>query len=371
MTAPDVTEQPWVRILLLGAVALAGHLAAAGPDIPIGYYGPPDPSHPIGGPVWQGASIAIDDANREGGCHGRPFRLIARWDENPWSGGAAAIIRMIYDQRVWAVIGSIDGETTHLAEQVVAKARLPLIDPASTDRSVNAAFVPWMFSVMPDDRRLLAPLAVELRNVKYVLLAATDHDSRVMAGEFIALMKTPGRPARRLEFERRSPRISEVAREAASLDVEAAVVLAGPLTSAVMVRQLRALRPDLRIYGGPAMGRRGFLEQAGASADGVRFPSPLGPDVFSNFFAQRYAARYGEKPDYSAFHAYDAVSLLVAAIRIAGPDHAAIRDALQNLSPWNGVSGEIVWDRLRRNSRQTRLATIHRGCVVPLEGGNP
>lgn len=365
MTKKHRGQTPSLRRLVLAAGLFVA--VAVGAEVKIGYYGPSDPAHPVGGTIWQGASLGIEEANQEGGYEGRPFRLIARWDENPWSGGASTIVRMIYDERVWAVIGSIDGATTHLAEQVVAKARVPLIDPASTDRSVNAAFVPWMFSVMPDDRRHLQPLAREVEGARYALLAATDHDSRAMAAEFVSLVETRGRPVRRLDFETRSPRIRDIAREVASLDVEAAVVLAGPLDSAAVVREIRLMRPELRVYGGPAMGRRAFVEQAGEAAEGVHFPLPIGREAFSSPFARHYSERFGHRPDYAAIYAYDATNLLVAAIRRAGLDRTAIRDALEQLAPWQGASGEITWDKLRRNSRKTVLGTVRGGRVEVLD----
>ncbi len=46
-------------------------------EVRIGYFGPPDPAHIEGGSFWQGASRAIDEANKEGGYKGLPFRLVA------------------------------------------------------------------------------------------------------------------------------------------------------------------------------------------------------------------------------------------------------------------------------------------------------
>ena len=72
------------------------------------------------------------------------------------------VVEMAYNDRVWAIIGSIDGVATHVAEQVVTKALLPLIDPGSTDRTVNAAMVPWMFSCLPGDPAIADALAPQL-----------------------------------------------------------------------------------------------------------------------------------------------------------------------------------------------------------------
>jgi branched-chain amino acid transport system substrate-binding protein len=92
---------------------------------------------------------AIEEVNKDGGYNGRPFRLVPKWSDSPWTAGGRMVVEMAYNDRVWAIVGSIDGVATHVAEQVITKALLPLIDPGSTDRTVNAAMVPWMFSCLP------------------------------------------------------------------------------------------------------------------------------------------------------------------------------------------------------------------------------
>ena len=106
-------------------------------EVRIGYFGPDDPAHPEAGDLWCAASLAIEEANGEGGYQGRPFRLIARWSEDPWTGGAAHLTRMVYEDRVWAIVGGIDSASTHLAEQITTKAWLPLLCASSSDRTAN------------------------------------------------------------------------------------------------------------------------------------------------------------------------------------------------------------------------------------------
>ena len=138
---------------------------------------------------------------------------------------------------------------------------------------------------------------------------------------------------------------------AGRLDVAAVVVLAGPADSARMVRALRSRRADLLIYGGPTMGRQSFLEAAGAAAEGVRFPLLVEDST----------------TDYAALDAYDATRILVAAIRKAGLNRARIRDAVEELAPWSGVSGVIRWDALGRNSRPVHLGTVRDGRARELD----
>lgn len=328
-------------------IGAAGLLLAA---LKIGYFGPAEASHPAAGSLWQGVLLAFEAAPE--------VELVPAWDESPWTGGAAKVVHLAYGERVVALIGGIDGASTHLAEQVVTKALLPLVDPASTDRTVNAAFVPWVFSLMPDDRALMGALAEALASGPdrdgFVLVAATDHDSRMMKAALLgALERRRARPRRLVDFH-----AGRAAAAAAGLfGVRAAVVLAGPVESAVFVRHAP---PGLRIYGGPAIGSRTFLRLAGGAAAGVRFANPLGPSDRGAAFREAYERRFGEPPDASAFHAFDAAEMLLAALRRAGPDRGAVRDALRALSPWNGVSGPVRWDKLGRNERTAAVSEIPR-----------
>ena len=57
-------------------------------EVRLGYFGPDDPAHPEGGDLWCAALLAVEDANQQGGYRGKPFRLVARWSDNPWTGGS-------------------------------------------------------------------------------------------------------------------------------------------------------------------------------------------------------------------------------------------------------------------------------------------
>ena len=131
-------------------------------EVKIIYFGPGDPDHPDAGDLWRAAELAVDKANAETGFHGKPFRLIPVWSASPWGTGVSGLARLAYQEKVWAIIGGIDGPTAHLAEQVVVKARIPLVSPTSSDRTANVANVPWMFSVLPGDHRQAPCLAQAL-----------------------------------------------------------------------------------------------------------------------------------------------------------------------------------------------------------------
>ena len=341
-------------------------------EVLIGYFGPRDADHPTGNDVWTAINLAVDEANESGGYNGIPFRIVSAWSENPWGSGASGIARMVYTDGVWALIGSIDGASTHLAEQVVAKARLTLVNPAATDRTVNLANVAWTFSCLPaDDLQATAvarAIADRTGGGRLTLISATDHDSHLSMVEFrkaLALLRIS--PLHHIEFDPLTVDREELSEHVAGTAPEAILLLAGPVDSGRLLVPLRRALDGIPIFGGSSFGRRAFLEKAGRATEGVMFPSLCDPSLESSRFARTFNSRSGRAADCTAGQAYDATRLLIEAIRRNGLNRPRIRDAVADLSGWEGVAGVLLWNALGQNQRATRLATIQDGHIVPLE----
>jgi ABC-type branched-subunit amino acid transport system substrate-binding protein len=282
--------------------------------------------------------MAIKDANQEGGHLGIPFRLVPAWTENPWGTGIAQVARMVYSDDVWAIIGSIDGASTHLVEQVAAKARVTVVNPAATDKTVNLANVPWMFSCLPGDHHLAPILARELaarvKEEAITLVSSTDHDARVFSQELEAAMARRGRGFDfHLHVDESTSELTSIARRIVQTQSKGVVIAAGPRTSARLLISLRESSYRGAVFGGPSMARRAFAEIAGPWGEGAVFPL-LAARALSGSFGDRFSRRFGRTPDYASTQTYDATRLLIHAIRQAGLNRARIRDA-QAWSPGN------------------------------------
>jgi branched-chain amino acid transport system substrate-binding protein len=106
-----------------------------------------------------------------------------------------------------------------------------------------------------------------------------------------------------------------------------------------------------------------FVDHAGAAAEGSLFPLLCDLEKLDGRFSEAFASRSGREPDCTTAQTYDAVRMLIEAIRKAGLNRALIRDALQELSPWSGISGPLEWDSLGQNRRAVRLGTITNGTI--------
>lgn len=340
-------------------------------EVLIGYFGPSEPSDTRGDDMWNAACLAVEQANEAGGYNGLPFRLVAGWSDNPWGTGVKELTRMAYVHKVWAVIGGIDGPSTHLAEQVVAKARLTLINSASTDKTVNLANVPWMFSCLPGDHLQAPVLAKEISSAighkSFILVSAVDHDSHLFTFELTrSFIRHKLSPAYQFEFKPGQSNYDGLVEEIMHTGVHALVLIASEIESAQIISAVRKRGFKGIIYGGPCMGRHGFVEQAGEAAEGVVFPLLYKHDKKTDIFNKKFNACFGRHPDYLAAHTYDAVNLLIAAIRKAGLNRPRIHDQVRALSPWKGVTGQIRWDSLGSNSRLVSLGIIRDGSIQEL-----
>jgi branched-chain amino acid transport system substrate-binding protein len=285
---------------------------------------------------------------------------------------------MVYEEHPVALLGSIDSASTHLAEQIVAKANLLLVSPVTSDPSVTLAGVSWMFACAPSDaaiaRALVGDLLAVLEGVsggRIALLNTTDHESRMAARECVREL-TRRRAAPEYRFEVK-PGTAELDAHRAALqraEPDVVIILAGEEESARWVRELRGLSfstPPL-IYGGASMARSSFSELAGSAAEGVRFPLPAvlqsdHPDAAR--FVTAFTAQRGYAPDYAALLTYDATRFLTAAIRRSGPNRVRARAALIELSPWSGLAGVIRFDGTGHNPRtDIPVATLRQGRLV-------
>ena len=138
----------------------------------------------LGTAMLRGAQLAVEQANTSGGYAQRqlPFELIVRNDNGLWGASGNEVIRMAYQDQVWAILGTVDGANTHIAIRVALKAELPMLASGDTDPTYIETNIPWVFRCIGDDRQM-----------NYIIL---DYLYRKMKYERAAIIRSSNRYGR-------------------------------------------------------------------------------------------------------------------------------------------------------------------------------
>ncbi|HKM49318.1 MAG TPA: ABC transporter substrate-binding protein [Terriglobales bacterium] len=363
-------------------------------EIRIGFLAPlyDHPDQVLGNRMLNGVTMAIDQANAAGGYCGKPFRLVTHNDYNNWQNrsaaaagvakdsaiwGAAAndVVRMIYDDKVWAVFGSISSESTHIALRLMLKAETPLVNSASTDPTIPETIIPWFFTDLQDDRlqgyTLARHIYTDLGLKRIAILRVNDRYGRFGVLKFRDASRRLGHPV--VIEQKFKPGDTDFSHQLQVIEdsrVDAIVLWTDVGPAATILRQMRELGMKQRVFGShrtiSGTSEDDLIKLAGAAAEGFEAVFPYDPtrsDPRWLDFNARYEARFHEKPDHFAALAYDAMQILLDAICRAGLNKGRIRDALTGTEKHQGVTGDMVFDPNSKNIAPLFLARVHNGRI--------
>jgi ABC-type branched-subunit amino acid transport system substrate-binding protein len=347
-------------------------------SVVVGLLAPLERSHEayIGRRLLRGVELAIDEANAAGGYQGKPFKLKVRNDTGLWGASANEIVAFSYEDSAWAVIGTVDGANTHIAIRVALKTELPIMNVADTDPTLVETRIPWVFRNIADDRQMAYTIAYHLykerRFRRVAILRADNRYGRFGVGEFrsssVRLRNPPPLEINyevaydqlNPEFTLQIERLKRAKPEAVALWADAEAV--GHLVS--LMREEGLLMP---IFACDRVLDPRFIEIAGAAADGVVAAVPFDPEADIaelRRFKAEYQRLHGEEPTVYAAHAYDGARMVIEAIRRGGLNRYRIRDALAEMTHYQGVTGEIVMDTVHSDRGTVTLATVENGRWV-------
>jgi ABC-type branched-subunit amino acid transport system substrate-binding protein len=346
--------------------------------VKIGLMAPIERSHEtyIGVPMMQAVQMALDEANAEGGYHGKPFALVVRNDSGLWGASSNVIATFTYQDSCWAVIGSVDGANTHIAIRVALKTEIPMMNVADTDPTLVETRIPWVFRDIADDRQMAYTISYHVfkdRDYKRVaILRANNRYGRFGVGEFRASATRLGRPAPievnyEVAYDQVNPDLKVQIERLLRVKPDAIVLWSDRDAGAYIIKRLREAGLNMPVYASDRVVDQRFIDEAGPAAEGVVAAFPYNPEADNpklTAFRTRYRERYGAEPGVYAAHAYDGTWMVLNAIRTAGLNRYRIRDALAATKSFDGVTGQIVMDDVYTDRGPVILATVRHGRWV-------
>ncbi|MGA3024642.1 MAG: ABC transporter substrate-binding protein [Bryobacteraceae bacterium] len=337
-------------------------------EVRIGFLGPiyQHKDIKLGTAMLNGAQMAIGEANARGGYGGKPFVLKVHNDGAVWGASSNEIVKMVYDDKVWAMLGSISGDSTHIALRVSLRAELPIVNSAATDPTIPETIIPWYFTTLQDDRVQCYTLArhiyTELGLKRIAILRINDRYGRFGVGKFKDASRRLGHPV--IIEQKFMPGDTDFRRELRIIResrVDGILVWADAHEAGGILKQAREAGMKQPVFGGFRTYGDDLLKNAGAAAEGFQFVYPYDPlrsDPAWVDFQKRYEAKYGEKVTAFSALSYDTMNVLLDAICRAGLNRGIIRDALYGITEYDGVTGHMKFDPNAKNIMPLYLGTV-------------
>lgn len=326
----------------------------------------------LGIQMLQGARLAVEEANARGGYLARmlPFELVVHNDNGLWGASGNEIVNMAYKDKVWAILGTIDGANSHIAIRVALKAELLMINTGDTDPTFMETNIPWVARVIGDDRRqgyLIADYLYRKHKFERVgIIRSSNRYGRFGVREIRDSSRRLGHPiVMEMAYEVGSEDFSLHLDRLEKSHADAIVHWGYAADGARILNQMRARGMKQPFFASDRAVSDEFVEIAGSNAEGVMAGFPWNPDRDDpklETFRRSFQERFSVEPDTYGAHAYDGMNLLIWTIQVAGLNRAKIRDVIAYRNrPWPGVTGDIPFSAALDDVGEAYLARFEDG----------
>ena len=320
-----------------------------------------------------GAEMAIRNANETGGYKGKKFQLVTRSMEGPWSTGSKQAVDLVYKENVCALMGSHDGRNAHLVEQVSAKERIVFLSAWASDPTLAQAFVPWYFTCVPNDLQQADAFINEIYNkrklIRIVAISDNGYDSKLAMESLVKKIKTAGK-REPIEFFYDNPLqdFDEILEKISKSAADGIILFGKPSSSLKFIYQMEKRKMKQKVFGAISVldEDESSVQEQEEYRNMILFVSGNWTSTKGLDFRKDYQKLYGNVPGAVAAYSFDGMSLLIEAIRKAGPDRSEIQKALTRIR-YEGVTGLIQFDDKGKRVGKVNLVEIKNGISEPVE----
>ncbi len=311
------------------------------------------PGAPLGEPEKFAAEMIEDAVNKAGGINGRPLKIIIEDDQTEEAKAVLAAKKLIEQDKVCAIVGPTMSGTTLAIVDSCQKAEVPLFSCAASAK-ITHPVKKWVFSSAQTD-----VLAVQ-RIVEYLKQQGTKRAAIICDSNAFGqsgaeqLRKQLGEAGIQIvDEEKFATKDTDMTAQLTKIKAQNPEVIIcwgtnpGP---AIIAKNMKSLGITAQLINSHGVANQKFIELAGDAAEGVILPCGklLVADELPDSdpqkatllkFRKDYEAFTGKPVNTFAGHAFDSLQMVLQAIRKAGDDRAAIRDALEQTKDFVGITG--------------------------------
>lgn len=302
--------------------------------------------------------LAIEEANSRGGVLGKKITYVIADDKNDPTEAANAGAKLINQDRVNYIIGSVSSKCSIPLSEICQAADVLMVTPTSTNPKVtirdDGSRKPNIFRacfIDPFQGKVAAKFALEqLKAKKAAVLYDIGNDYTKGLAEFFrdAFQKGGGVITVYESYSKDDVDFSALLTKVKGENPDILFLPDYYNKVALIAKQARQMGLQSILLGGDGWDSPDMVKIAGEAIEGGYFTNHYSPDdprPEVQEWVKKYEEKYGSKPDALATLAYDATNLLLEAIRRANSEEVSkVREALQKIREFKCVSGEMSID---------------------------
>ncbi len=336
-------------VALLSIMVLA--VIGSGPivdaqDIRIGY----TPSL-TGGRAAEGAielkaiQLALKEINAAEGVNGKKINLIIVDNQSTIPGALAAVQKTVEQEQVLALISFVISAQVLPVSDAIKNYAIPTF-VGGTNVTITRRGNPWLFRVRPDDsiaaRAMVKYIDEDMKLRKIGILH--DSDAFGVGGADLVEQIAKERGMVIVGREKYASMETDYKSRLLSLKdagAEVTVVYGHEKDAGWIQLQYRQLGSPFKYLGSPGSQMKSTLDISKEAAEGLLAIADFvpGQSEANKKYAEAYKKEYNEEFDATSAWVYDALNILVKAIKTAGEDRVKIREAILALKGYQGVLG--------------------------------
>lgn len=344
-----------LKLLAIGfASAVISHSAIAADSIKIGsFLSVTGGASFIGDPELRTLQLYIDEINAQGGWKGKKVELVHYDAASKAKLAVKFAKRLIRKDRVDVIIGGSTSGNTLAVMPIVEKAKVPFISLAASVKIIDPTSK-WVFKTAHTDRMAAERLFQDMKKQGISKIALISGDGGFdRSGRAQCLELAPKYGIEIVMDESYGNGDTDMTSQLSKVrdsGAEAVLNFGFGRAPAIVTKNMRQLDIQLPLYHSHGVASKTFIELAGKTANGVRFPaaSLIVADQLSDEDPQKkvllsYRDKFesmGDKVSTFGGHAYDALFIALQAMdRAQSAEKKKVRTEIEKTQGFPGTGG--------------------------------
>lgn len=320
-----------------------------------------------------GAQLAIEKANNDGGINGHMLSLIVH-DDLGIPQEAQNADKELIREGVVAIIGHATTAQTLAGIAEANKAKVIMMGPTVSTPKLSG-IDDYFFRIHPSFEKSsqnFAKYIFEIKGIKHIAvifdkdnLAYSQTYSDIFSDKFKAL---GGEVTNLLDFSSvAQPDFSKFISELQKSKTEGVLIVASDMDTALIAQRARLMNWSNPMFSSPWAQTKTLIDKGGQAVEGMIIEQAYDLENDSeNFveFKSKYRARFGNDPSFGAAYSYESTMVLIEAIKKSYGTNVNLKDALLEIHDFKGLTDNLSFDKFGDVQRNSYLSSIKNGKFI-------